>query len=326
MAETINTAEAAVQISEEIFSTFKWNIQELYDQNLDCVFEEHDKKTHPCDCVFYYIDPYKGKYIYFNTDLKSYSKESIQNTSVSNAMKSLTISVHCASVSDSWQKKYLLPESVLDYEIRGFLFVYNHDDRYSNDFHEQIAGLKLNNLPIAESNILHVMGPSQIEDCYSIAADLNTAIGKLDIEKYTFWYPDMIMHKVKHGEYWEQPATIELLSSAVIIVKYQKKTGVCGYIIYYKRDGAEVDEFVYLIDMLSHYQILSEGLEISLRFIGQKRDSEIRTNFKNAVYKYMQVWNMDEVRESQLNLIKPLVITRQTAHYNIGELGWRNSK
>jgi hypothetical protein len=322
MSETINTSYAANLISENIFSTFKWELHELHDQNLECEFKEHKKKTHPCDCVFHYVDPYTGKTLYFNTDLKSYAKKSITSSTIKTALDSLAMSIHCAGVSESWQKAYLNQSSDLDHEIRGFLFVYNHDNNYSNDFHEQFSEINLTTFPIAKGNFIHFMGPKQIEDCYSIACDINICIGKMKIEKYTFWYPDMMMHKVKHGEYWEQPATIEQLSSPILITKYEKNDGKKGYLIYYKRAGNEIDEFVYLIDMLSHYQILSEELQITLKFIGQDRDSNIMANFKNAKLKYMQIWNMDEVRENQLNLIVPERVTRHSEHYNIGELGW----
>ncbi|MGL1958760.1 MAG: hypothetical protein OCD00_15770 [Colwellia sp.] len=322
MAETINTAEAAVQISNEIFTTFKWSISELHDQNMDCAIKEHDKKTHPCDCVFYYIDPYLGKVIYLNTDLKSYGKDSIQKQSVKIALKSLSLATHCANVSDSWNDNYLLPHDGLDYQVRGFLFVYNHDKNYSKDFHEQLSAINPSTLPIAKKQMLHIFGPKQIEDCYAIASDLNILIGQKKVKNYSFWYPDMMLHKVRHGDVWDQPATIEMLSSPLIIVKYQTETEE-GYVIYYKRDGEKEDEFIYLIDMLSHYQLLSEGLKIDLRFISKDRSTNIKTNFRNAKLKYMQTWSMDEGREKQLNLITPTIVNRMTSHYNIGELGWK---
>lgn len=325
MAETINTAEAAVQISKEVFSVFKWKKGELHDQNLDCVIPEHGKSTHPCDCVFYYIDPYLGKVIYLNTDLKSYGAGSIKKTAVGNALKSLSLATHCANVSDQWKNLYLLPDIEFDYNIRGFLFVYNHDKEYSNNFHEQLSAINPANLKIAKNQQLHVFGPRQIEDCFAISSDLKIQKGDQDIEKYSFWYPDMIIHKVRHGDPWDQPATIELLSSPLIIVKYLTRAKEEGYIIYYRRDGNSVEEFVYLIDLLSHYQILSEELPINLRFISKHADNNIQTNFKNAKYQYMQNWSMDEARERQLNQISPELVTRHTAHYNIGELGWRES-
>lgn len=323
MAETINTAEAANQISREIFSTFKWQLSELHDQNLPCIITEHNKRTHPCDCVFYYTDPYQGKVIYLNTDLKSYAASSISNTSVNTALRSLSLAVHCASVSEDWNNKYLLPSGNLDYSIRGFLFVYNHDSTYSNEFYVKLGETETSSLPIAKNQQLHVFGPKQIDNCYALSTDLLLLLRQMDIADYTFWYPDMMLHKVRHGDIWDQPATVELLTSPLIIVKYRKSNSEEGYIIYYSRPGQSEDEFIYLIDLLSHYQILSEGLPIDLRFIAPDRDQNIRTNFRNAKLQYMQTWSMDEAREHQLNLITAAQVTRHTAHYNIGELGWR---
>lgn len=326
MAETINIAEAAAQISEEIFSVFKWERQELFDQNLQCQIAEHSKKTHPCDCVFYYIDPYLGKYVYFNTDLKSYAAGSINKTSVSTALKSLGLATHCANISDEWAAKYVEPNDQFDHMIRGFLFVYNHDNNYTNEFHEQLDGINSASLKIAKDQQIHVFGPEQIKDCFAISSDFETLIGRRKIDKYGFWYPDMIQHKVKHGDIWEQPATIELLSGPLIIIKCQNSKEEESYIIYYKRDGDTIDEFVYLIDLLSHYQILSEALPINLRFISNNTSNDVLTNFKNGIYRYMQDWSLDEAREKQLNLIKPEKVTRHSAHYNIGELGWRDKR
>ncbi|WP_125717567.1 hypothetical protein [Pseudoalteromonas rubra] len=323
MAETINTAEAAVQISEEIFSTFKWQRQELFDQNVNCEIDEHQKKTHPCDCVFYYIDPYIGKVVYLNTDLKSYGAGSISKTAVSNALKSLALATHCANISSEWKDLFILPESQFDYTIRGFLFVYNHDNEYANNFHEQLSAINPTNIRLAKNQQIHIFGPEQIRECYAISSDLETLKGRQSIERYGFWYPDMILHKVRHGSIWDQPATIELLSSPLIIVKYNTRNNEEGYIIYYRRNGESEEEFLYLIDLLSHYQILSESLPINLRFISNNASPKIQTNFKNGKYRYMQDWSMDDVREAQLNLIKPEKVSRHVPHYNIGELGWR---
>ncbi|MEH6729849.1 MAG: hypothetical protein V7726_04550 [Pseudoalteromonas distincta] len=324
MAETINIAEAAAQISEEIFSVFKWERQELFDQNLGCQIQEHDKKTHPCDCVFYYIDPYLGKYVYLNTDLKSYAAGTINKNSVLIALKSLALATHCANISDEWEAKYVEPSDHFDHVIRGFLFVYNHDNSYTNDFHEQLDGINSASLKIAKDQQVHVFGPEQIKDCYAIACDFQILKGKNQIIDYGFWYPDMIQHKVKHGDTWEQPATIELLSSPLIIIKYKNLKDEESYVIYYKRNGDTIDEFVYLIDLLSHYQILSEALPVNLRFISSNISKNVKTNFKHGVNRYMQDWSLDEAREKQLNLIKAELVTRQSAHYNIGDLGWRD--
>ncbi len=324
MAETINTAQAANQISDEIFSTFKWFKQELLDQNIPCHIEEHKKKTHPCDCVFYYIDPYLGKVVYFNTDLKSYGAGSISNTAVSDAIKSLALATHCANSSEEWRRIYVLPENEFDYIIRGLLFVYNHDNRYTNDFYEQLSVINPLNIKIAKNQQLHVFGPDQIKNCFSVASDLQTLIGRLNIENYGFWHPDMIIHKVRHGNVWEHPATIEMLSSSIIIVKYRTRTNEEGYIVYYMRSGDTEEEFLYLIDFLSHYQILSEALPINLRFISSDVSGSVMTNYNHGRYRYMQDWSMSEARENQLNMIKPEKVNRQIAHYNIGELGWKS--
>jgi len=77
MSETGNIEELAKLVSNDIFKWFKWKTCALKDADWKCVIDDHKKRTHPADVVFYYDDPYSGNVIYLNTDLKSYKKGSI---------------------------------------------------------------------------------------------------------------------------------------------------------------------------------------------------------------------------------------------------------
>lgn len=321
MAETVNIAEASAKISRDIFNVFKWKVSENYDVNLDCEIEEHCKPSHPCDCVFYYIDPYTSKFVFLNTDLKSFAVNSITKGSIEAALKSLSLAIHCANFSESWNDKYLIPLDMRDYDIRGFLFVYNHDDMYDKNFSDLLSKIQLPNL--VKKQKIHVFSPQVINKLHSIALDFKAVKSDLDIEKYTFWYPDMILHKVSHGEEWEQPATIEMLCSPLIIIKYKDRKGEEGFIIYYNREGDTVEEFVYLIDLLSHYQILKMTKKIELRVVSENRSDNILNNMRNAKISYLQTWGLDEIREDQLNLISTFEVTRSVERFNLSSFGWR---
>ena len=139
MSETVNIAEIAVKISKDIFKHFLWEIHPKRDDNFKCNNPEHlgdgkkPKETHPGDAVFFYDDPYLGKRIYLHTDLKSYAKDSITSTSLRKAFKSLCMTVECANESPEWRNKYSVDPSE-PHEVRGMLFIHNHDNGYDKLF------------------------------------------------------------------------------------------------------------------------------------------------------------------------------------------------
>jgi len=161
MAETLNIGELAVDISNDVLSWFKWEVIDLYDENFSCKkTEQHFNKdndsassneetklssddsepakakehTHPVDVVFKYTDPYSGRDILFNTDLKSYKSTSIRPGDVREMLQSIAKSIDCASISKEWKARYGYNST--NYEIRGMLFIYNHDGEYHRNFYD----------------------------------------------------------------------------------------------------------------------------------------------------------------------------------------------
>ena len=140
MSETATVAEIAHKISKDIFSCFLWKFHPKIDDNFPCTNTNHlgdggkAKSTHPGDVVFYYDDPYLGRKIFLHTDLKSYGAKSITSTKVRTALKSLCMTIDCARVSSEWRTKYSVDESE-SYDVRGLLFIYNHDNLYANSFY-----------------------------------------------------------------------------------------------------------------------------------------------------------------------------------------------
>lgn len=324
MSETGNIEELAKIVSDEIFKLFKWKVRPLKDTDWTCVSSHHNKKTHPADVVFHYSDPYSGDMIYLNTDLKSYKKSSITTESLYKALKNLALSVECSNISEDWHKKYLADEIGFD-KVIGLLFIFNHDNEFDKDLSDMIKTLDFNKINIPENVALIVLDPNKIKTLLNVTNDMRSLIADdlLPRKDYTFHYPDMVMSK-RHGEEWSQPASIEALTAPWLIIKHRKTEEIEeGFLIYYHMSGDTVEEFVYLIDAMSHYQMLLSNSPIRIRFTEPSSDAGI--NFEKAKGEYLRTWGADEAREIQLNRIDARKITRVVASYCPMEIGMRES-
>lgn len=330
MAETINIGEIASKISEDIFKHFLWETHPKRDDNFKCHNDDghlskgnSPKLTHPGDVVFHYDDPYLGKRVYLHTDLKSYAKATIKVTKLREAFKSLCMTVECARESDDWKKKYSIDDSEC-IEVRGLLFVHNHDNEYQGSFDKMLEGISLKNLPVARGSIVHFLGPLDIQRLYNIGNDIIRLTATKELPKgYTFYYPDLVMTR-RMGDVWDQQATIEALTGPYLIIRHRKnKTVKSGYIIYYNRPGNSVDEFVYFLDTLSRYQMLETGKLIRVRVTGANVNEDLKSVFETAKKKYCKAWGFSAKREKVLSKIKIERITNMTSTYNPGEIGWR---
>lgn len=323
MPETGNIEELAKIVSNDIFKWFKWKTCVLKDTNWECVSEHHKKKTHPSDVVFYYDDPYSGNVIYLNTDLKSYKKGSINTASISNALSSLSLAVECANISEDWQKKYLSNDIGFD-KVVGLLFIYNHDNEFDKDLVDIIEAIDFEKIDFPESVKLVVFDPDKIRNLVNIVNDLKGLVADdlLPRNDYTFFYPDMVMSK-RHGEEWSQPASLEALTSPWLIIKHRSTNGIEeGYLIYYQMLGETVEEFIYLIDAMSHYQMLLSSKPIRVRFTNSSEEAAI--NFDKAKLEYLKMWGADEAREIQLNRIDARRISKVVSNYCPMEIGMRD--
>ena len=326
--ETSNIQEMANLVSDRLFRWFKWDKVELMDENFDCVkVESHSNKkeshTHPVDIVFKYLDPYLNKQIYLNTDLKSYKKKSITPNSLRDSLKSLAYTIDCARASQEWQSRYIHDE--MDYEIRGMLFVYNHDGDYDKKFYDVITppkgstakGIRTDNLPIAKGQQIHLVEPLLINYMSTITSDMSRLHheGTFPQSSYEFFYPELLLHRT-HGNQASNPATIEALSSPYLIIyhndveKFNEKTRSTektfdeGYLIYFNRPGKNAKEFVYLFDSLSKYQILNDKHKIRIRVAHHSPDKNISSHFKAAINIYASDWNFDEYKLKHLENIE----------------------
>ena len=333
MSETGPTSEIARKICDEIFGVFFWGMHPKSDDNFKCTNNNHrtpkdkQKKTHPADVVFFYDDPYLERKTYLHTDMKSYGVGSIKPDTLREALRSLCLTVECARQSEDWRKLYSVPDDE-SYEVEGFLFVHNHDKAHVNEFSEALSKVSLTALPIASDTVIHFMGPNDVLRLYSVANDMMRLKYSelLPKDNYTFYYPDLLLKRRRTDE-WKQPATIELLMSPFFVIKHDataKKSQ--GYLIYYNRSGATVNEFEYLFDSMSRYQMLENGLSLNIRCCYKGPDSAILSNFAAAKKKYAKSWGFDTRRTELLDSIKLEKISSMADTYTPGDMGWRTDE
>lgn len=347
MSETINISKMASYVSNDIFKFFKWGKIEYNDLNFSCVQPDHypnnntRQYTHPVDAVFYYIDPYTNKKVFFNTDFKSYSSKSINSGAVRTALISLAKTIDCAALSDEWLDVYN-SDACKKIEIRGMLFIYNHDKEYDRDFYDFFdKGQKSSEKDLRRSYInpksigvrknqwLHIIEPKLIEYLCNIVGDIRILRSEDDFPKkdYIFFYPDLVLNKAKNDEY-DRPATIEVLTGPFVIIKHpavnvrsiedDKFTESCpaGYIIYMNSKNVEYKEFMYLFDKLSSYQVLNKENRIRIR-LPSDAPSNSFTSFDRAIKLYSKAWGYDEYKKSILEAIEIKVV--QSFKYNFLE-------
>lgn len=333
MAETVNIGEIANLLSRDIFSFFHWQAHPRRDQNFKCDNARHTSKgrnpkpktTHPGDVVFYYDDPYLGRRIYLHTDLKSYAKNTIGPIKIRSAIESLAMTVECAHCSEEWRIAYSTPDDE-QFDIRGLLFVHNHDGNHGDEFETSISKTDLATVPVAPNVYVHFLGPKDIGRLFTIANDIiRLQHQKLLPSSYSFYYPDLVMWR-RRGEVFGQAATIEALTAPYFIMTYEAvENKPQGFVIYYNRPGESAQEFEYFLDSLSRYQLLDEYKEIRIRMVAENPDVNFLSNFQSAKHRYVKAWGLDPARKAILDNIQLERVTSVATTYNAPAIGWRES-
>lgn len=333
MTETVNIGEIANLLSRDIFSFFHWQAHPRRDQDFACGSSRHTskgknpkpKKSHPGDVIFYYEDPYLGRRVYLHTDLKSYAKNTIGPVKIRAAIESLAMAVECAQASDEWRRAYSAPDDE-QFDIRGLLFVHNHDGKFNDEFENSISKTDLSTIPVAPNVYVHFLGPTDIGRLYTIANDIvRLQHQKLMPDHYSFYYPDLVMWR-RRGEVSGQAATIEALTSPYFILTFEAKAGKPqGFVIYYNRPGKSAEEFEYFLDSLSRYQLLEEDKEIRIRMVATDPDENFLSNFESAKQRYVKAWGLDPARKAILDNISLERVTSVATSYNAPSIGWRQS-
>ncbi|PHM21277.1 MAG: hypothetical protein CK604_02465 [Curvibacter sp. PD_MW3] len=334
MAETVNIGEIANRLSEDIFKFFLWKTHPRRDENFKCNNPEHltggnkpkQKDTHPADVIFYYEDPYLGRRVYLHTDLKSYGKDSIGTVKLRAAIESLAMSVECAKGSAQWRQIYSATTED-QFDIRGLLFVHNHDKGYEGNFQKAVEATDLSSIPIAPHIYIHFLGPADVSRLFTIANDIiRLQYEKLLPDNYSFYYPDLVMWR-RQGDVWGQAATIEALTAPYFMIKYPAREKIqSGYLIYYNRRGETPEEFEYFLDSLSRYQMLVHEEFIRVRIVHVDPHPNFLSNFKAATEKYARAWGFDPKRIEVLEAIDVKPVTAVATTYSAPYIGWRAPK
>lgn len=323
-----NIAEIASRISKDIFKSFGWHRHPRSDENFSCVIDEHGKGggsprgTHPTDVVFSYKDPYLGKDVHLLTDLKSYAKDTITHSKLRSAIKSLVATVECAKSSSEWRTKFAIDEQS-DHEVRGMLFVHNHDNGYEKNFYEALEKVNVQTLPIKPPEIIHFLGPRDIQRLYTTANDIKRLKGEAELpEDYTFYYPDLVM-RMRRGDQWDQTATFETLCGPFIIIRHKEaKETASGFLIYYNRPGDCSEEFEYLLSCFARFQMLESEERIRIRVTDPAANSDLKSHFDLAIKRCVRAWGFDDAREKTLRRIEVERLPAIVANYNPGDMGW----
>ncbi|EJS0044198.1 hypothetical protein NZR18_004432, partial [Salmonella enterica] len=339
----------AEKISSDLFKWFKWELVGPTNENFPCMKKDQHKTlagTHPTDVVFSYKDPYLNRTIFLNTDLKSYIKGSITATKMRNALVSLANSIDCAQGCKEWKERYSYKSGAS--EVRGMLFVYNHDGDFDQSFYDVFyqshntetdkkkRGINLDNIPVRAGQKIHIIEPRTINYLQSIICDLSQLSHKREFplgKKYQFFYPDLSLHKVS-GSPEELPATVELLTGPFLIIKHNdvrhcneetsqwETTFKHGYIIYYNGEGKNELEFIYILDTLSKYQLLDGNENIRIRIVNPNIHKDVRSIFMRAKDSYCQEWGFDEHKKTIIDAIDFQQVEFTKPRFSSVEIGW----
>lgn len=327
MAETVNIAQMAEKLSDELFAEFFWKKIGPTNQNWPCEDKEHHKvETHPSDVVFFYDEPYSQARTYVNCDLKSYAKGSISAPAVRGALESLAKQVACAERSDEWRKLYVHDD--VTPRICGLLFVYNHDGEYDKKFDSLLVTIKNESLDLPRGAKVVVLGPKDIFWLDNVRYEIRQMRGTSGqdqlppADKCRYFYPQLVLKANVQLEK-AKSATLEMLTAPWIVLEYERpQSQGRGIVVFYRRDGSTTQEFMYLIDYLRHYQVLEETTRVQIKVLDAVPTAH--ANFQKAVHQYIEeVASGDEGSELArcVSTIKYSKITQVLTTFSSIELG-----
>ena len=182
------------------------------------------------------------------------------------------------------------------------LFVYNHCTKYNGDFSKIVESIDTETNHLDSEGNIFICDPKKVTELNSIANDIEIMIGEKklpDDEHFCFFHPNEMMTRNHFDQGYDEPATIEMLSSPWIIIKHAEcKKSEAGYVIYYTREGREVDEFIYLLDALSYYQILSNKGAVRIKLT--KKNEFGTHNLKVAIQRYFSDLGYDDEKIEEM--------------------------
>ncbi|WIM85075.1 hypothetical protein QP020_03375 [Gallibacterium anatis] len=273
--------------------------------------------THPVDGVFYYKDPYLGKYIYLNTDFKSYAAQTINKNKIKSCLVSLAETISCANVSEEWKNKFCCIEA--DIEVRGLIFLYNHDYSYEKNIEDILSSISISDIHIDNEQYIHFLDPLTINRIYSMIRDIES----FNFRHYSFHYPNKRLSKnvISNQINPPLPCTIESLHSPYIIIQYQSMEGENGYLIYYNELGKTKQEFLYFLDYITGVQIYFDK-NLIIKATSQSLDDNATSNFEMAKQEYLMQWNYSDVIVENLKNLELEVVDQVIPSFITRIQGW----
>lgn len=323
MAETINIAKMAEKLSKELFAEFLW--QKMGPTNINWPCEDvlsHKTGTHPSDVVFFYEEPYRQARTYVNCDLKSYAKGSITTGSIRSAIESLARALSCAEKSEIFHTNFL--HEHVSPEICGLLFVYNHDGEYDKDFSNLLGQIKNEKLDIPCKSKIVVLGPSDIfwlNNVHHEIAYMRGGAAELPGREHCrYFYPHLVRRKNVQLEH-ARACTLEMLTAPWIILAYTnpKNQNHKGFVIFYRQRGSSVEEFLYLIDYLMHYQVLVDDTDVFLKTLDAHPSAA--AYFGKAKDQYVEEYDGGADIRDRLNSIQFMQINNVRTSFSELQLG-----
>lgn len=273
MSETVNIAAMAEILSGKLFGAFGWKqfgpINFNFTDDTEC--KRHTK--YPCDVIFGYEHPFLREWIYLITDLKSYSKASVESKEkIQSNINGLASALRCARISSEFKKNLPKDGDI----VNGLLFIYNNDNEYDKDFGTLLKDKGPTSIDIPLHAKLHVFGPPQIQFLCDIVNDLEKVFGE-DTPlpgAFRFFYPNQISRIPEKNEW--SAAGPEILTSPYIIAIYTKeirqqlgKEIIVKEIkhtnFYYRGEGDTFEEFCFILDYCFRYSLIDDYQKIKIK-------------------------------------------------------------
>lgn len=334
MSETANIAAIAELISQRLFNAFGWRpvgpVNFNFQENAS--LETKRRTKWPCDIVFEYSDPFHSSPIYLLTDLKSYSKSTVEDKNkIKGSITSLGSSLRAAVNSDGFQRH--LPEDGA--RISALFFIYNHDEGYEKDFETVITANMPSPLDLPANSSLYIFGPSHIRFLLDIFNDLQKVFGEDEVasRRFRFYYPNLVS-KVPDKNEWST-ATPEMLLSPYIPVIFDRETRIKegdatiakeqrNIQLYYRGPGSTHEEFCFILDYLFKYSIVDDCAKVSIRIPAP--DGNYQSQFAKAKEEFSKhFYSQDQVFQ-KLNAIECKNIPTQSQKFSDIEVGMEKRK
>lgn len=221
-----------------------------------------------------------------------------------------------------WKDKYIFTEKSIN--IKGMLFIYNHDNAYDQDFME-LFKKATEKISIDKGNIISVIGPKKILYLANIAANIKTLRGEKQLtdEEYGFFYPEQPVRKIYHDQS-RLPLTVEQIGGSFHVLRYSSNvmtTITNGLDVYLEDKQCELENFQHLFDYLRKYNCLQSFNRIRI-FAPFPREST-HTNYDKALRIYGET-----VDENFAKKITPMIsyvhMNRITPQFFSQEIGMRD--